>query len=75
MTSSFAIRLAGAAGEVTGSCTLVEAGSRRIAVDFGLIQGKPEREATNVDMQIDRPDWLDALALTHVHADHIGHML
>jgi metallo-beta-lactamase family protein len=74
MTSPFAIRLAGAAGEVTGSCTLVEAGSRRIAVVFGLIQGKPEREATNVDMQIDRPDWLDALALTHVHADHCGRL-
>lgn len=68
------IRLAGAAGEVTGSCTLIEAGSRRVAIDFGLIQGKPEREATNINMQIDRPDWLDALALTHVHADHCGRL-
>ena len=31
----------GAAREVTGSCTLIEAGGHRFLVDCGMEQGKP----------------------------------
>ena len=38
----------GAAGEVTGSCTLVEAGGVRFLVDCGMFQGGPEARTKNV---------------------------
>ena len=64
----------GAAGEVTGSCTLVETGRARVLVDFGLHQGDPESEARNVlPPQID-PSSLDAVVLTHAHLDHCGRL-
>ena len=74
MTSQISIHLAGAAGMVTGSCTLCEAPEGRIAVDLGLIQGTPEQEADNPHLPIDRPDWLDAVVITHAHADHCGRL-
>ncbi len=68
------VHLAGAAGLVTGSCTLVESPNGRLAIDLGLIQGTPEAEADNISLPIDRPDWLDAVVLTHAHADHCGRL-
>jgi len=38
----------GAAGEVTGSCTLVETGSARFLVDCGMFQGGPEARTKNL---------------------------
>ena len=37
----------GAAGEVTGSCTLVETGDVRFLVDCGMFQGGPEARSKN----------------------------
>lgn len=59
----------GAAREVTGSCTLLEAAGRRLLVDFGVEQGKDVYE--NAALPIE-PGEVDALLITHAHMDHIG---
>lgn len=63
----------GAAGTVTGSCTLLEAGGTRVLVDCGQFQGEDELERRNRGHHLGfAPDALDALVLTHAHIDHIG---
>ncbi|HEX6828682.1 MAG TPA: MBL fold metallo-hydrolase [Burkholderiales bacterium] len=62
----------GAAGEVTGSCFLVETGAARFLVDCGMFQGGREaarknREAFDFDLRA-----LDFVLLTHAHIDHSG---
>ncbi|MGA0872585.1 MAG: hypothetical protein ACO3SJ_06915, partial [Phycisphaerales bacterium] len=47
--SPFALTCFGAAGEVTGSCSLLETPAGRVLVDFGLFQGSRESEWRNVD--------------------------
>ena len=42
----------GAAGEVTGSCTLVETGKTRFLVDCGMFQGGPEARTKNLQALI-----------------------
>lgn len=64
----------GAAGEVTGSCTLVEAGEVRFLVDCGMFQGGPEarqknQRALNPGFDVRQ---LDFVLLTHAHIDHSG---
>lgn len=65
------IRFLGAAHEVTGSCTLLEACGKRILVDCGMEQGKDLYE--NTDLPI-APGEIDAMLLTHAHIDHSGHI-
>ncbi|MES2858877.1 MAG: MBL fold metallo-hydrolase [Pseudomonadota bacterium] len=62
----------GAAGEVTGSMHVVEAGGRRLLLDCGMQQGGPEREAANADPFPFDATRLDALVVSHAHIDHIG---
>ncbi|MGB4064775.1 MAG: MBL fold metallo-hydrolase [Azonexus sp.] len=64
----------GAAGEVTGSCTLVEAGGVRFLVDCGMFQGGPEarqknQKALNFGFDVRQ---IDFVLLTHAHIDHSG---
>lgn len=59
----------GAAREVTGSCTLVEAAGRRFVVDYGMEQGRDVYENTELPFA---PGELDAVLLTHAHIDHSG---
>lgn len=64
----------GAAGEVTGSCTLVETGNTRFLVDCGMFQGGAEARSKNL--------WtlnfgcnvreIDFVLLTQAHIDHSG---
>jgi metallo-beta-lactamase family protein len=63
------IQFLGAAHEVTGSCTLLEACGKRILVDCGMEQGKDLYE--NVPLPC-APGEIDALLLTHAHIDHSG---
>jgi len=62
----------GAAGEVTGSCHLVEAAGRRILLDCGLIQGGRKDEARNRSPFPFDPGGIDAVVLSHAHIDHSG---
>ena len=64
----------GAAGEVTGSCTLVETGDVRFLVDCGMFQGGPEARAKNhraLNFGFDVRA-IDFVLLTHAHIDHSG---
>ena len=62
----------GAAGQVTGSCHLVEAAGRRILIDCGMFQGGREIDEDNAgDFGFD-PASVDVLLLTHAHLDHCG---
>lgn len=64
----------GAAGEVTGSCTLVESGDTRFLVDCGMFQGGPEARAKNqraLNFGFDVRQ-IDFVLLTHAHIDHSG---
>lgn len=61
----------GAAHEVTGSCTLIEAGSVRGLVDCGMEQGKDLYE--NMELPVKAGD-IDFVLLTHAHIDHSGNL-
>ena len=65
------ITFLGAAHEVTGSCTLLEACGKRILIDCGMEQGTDIYE--NYDLPI-APGELDAICLTHAHIDHSGRL-
>ena len=68
---ALSVRFLGAAENVTGSCTLLEAGKRRVLVDCGMYQ---ERELRGRNWQpFPLPaDSLEAVLLTHAHLDHCG---
>ncbi len=59
----------GAAHEVTGSCTLLEAAGKHIVIDCGMEQGEDIYE--NCDLPIPAGE-IDAVLLTHAHIDHSG---
>ena len=59
----------GAAHEVTGSCTLLEACGKRILIDCGMEQGEDIYE--NCELPVSPAD-VDAICLTHAHIDHSG---
>ena len=62
----------GAAGTVTGSCSLIENGDLRFLIDCGLYQGnKSVRELNRQPFPFD-PGAVDFLILTHAHIDHSG---
>ncbi len=64
----------GAAGTVTGSRFLIEAGSDRVLVDCGLFQGlKILRERNWAPFPVE-PASIDAVVLTHAHLDHSGYL-
>lgn len=62
----------GAAGEVTGSCHLVELDGRRILLDCGLIQGARRDEERNREPFPFDPGKIDVVILSHAHIDHSG---
>lgn len=74
LTASPLITLHGAAGEVTGSCTLIESNGGRVLIDFGLFQGSPAEEWRNTDVPPIDFRALDAVIVTHAHVDHCGRL-
>lgn len=64
----------GAAGEVTGSCYVVDTGRARVMVDLGMHQGEREADEHNRRVPPIDPTKLDAVVLTHAHLDHCGRL-
>lgn len=67
----------GAAGEVTGSATLLQTATANVLVDFGLHQGSREIDRRNDSDALKRVlghGALDAVVLTHAHLDHCGRL-
>lgn len=64
----------GAAGEVTGSCSLIETTNQKILIDCGMFQGSEEHEQKNrLALQFD-PKGISAVLITHAHLDHVGRL-
>ena len=59
----------GAAHEVTGSCTYIEACGKKFLVDFGMEQGEDNFENAKIPVP---PQDIDFVLLTHAHIDHSG---
>ncbi len=62
----------GAAGEVTGSRHLIQAGDARVLVDCGMVQGGRDAPQRNRGPWGFDPAGLSAVVLTHAHIDHSG---
>ena len=65
------ITFLGAAHEVTGSCTLIEAGGKNILVDCGMEQGRDM--FVNQELPV-HSSVIDCVLLTHAHIDHSGNL-
>jgi metallo-beta-lactamase family protein len=68
------ITLHGAAGEVTGSCHLLDFGDKKILLDVGLIQGGHEDTLRNREEFDFNPHKIDAVVISHAHIDHLGRL-
>jgi metallo-beta-lactamase family protein len=68
------ITFLGAAGTVTGSKYLVEAGGKRLLVDCGLFEGSKELKQRNWESLPLDPTTIDSVLLTHAHIDHTGYL-
>ncbi len=69
-----ALTFLGAAGTVTGSKYLLEAGGERLLIDCGLFQGEKElrlRNWTPLSVPASSLQWV---VLTHAHLDHTGYI-
>ena len=64
----------GAAGGVTGSCSLLETNGQRFLVDCGMFQGDDELEKKNQEPLPFDPTTLTAVFATHAHLDHVGRL-
>jgi metallo-beta-lactamase family protein len=62
----------GAAGEVTGSCYLLDTGTARFLVDCGMFQGGRDADIKNQRFPAFDPSSIDFVLLTHAHIDHSG---
>ncbi|MFH1732386.1 MAG: MBL fold metallo-hydrolase [Planctomycetota bacterium] len=64
----------GAAGEVTGSCHVLETPAGRMMIDCGMFQGhRREAAEKNRKFPID-PGSIHAVVLSHAHIDHSGRL-
>ncbi len=64
----------GAAGEVTGSCNLLETKDYKILIDCGMFQGSEFSDKKNHQELSFNPQELSAVIVTHAHLDHVGRL-
>jgi metallo-beta-lactamase family protein len=64
----------GAAGEVTGSCHVLQVGGRTLLLDCGLIQGGDDPDRRNREPFPFDAAQVDAVLLSHAHIDHCGRL-
>lgn len=69
--SGLNLRFLGAAGNITGSCHLLETDTTRVMIDCGLYQERQYRNR-NWDPFPIAPSSIGAAFLTHAHLDHCG---
>lgn len=62
----------GGVGSVTGANFMLDTGEVAILVDCGLVQGDRFAQEVNSEPFAYNPADIDALIVTHAHADHIG---
>ena len=62
----------GAAGTVTGSKFLVQAGDRAILIEAGMFQGEKELRDLNWAEFPVPPKRITDVLITHAHMDHVG---
>jgi metallo-beta-lactamase family protein len=70
---SVKIGFLGAAGEVTGSCYLLQTDKSRVLVDCGMFQGRYSDDRNDDEFGFSPAD-IDAVVLTHAHIDHSGRL-
>lgn len=70
-----AITFYGAAGEVTGSCHMVEHAGKQLLLDCGMVQGRQQVLALQGFQFAFSPAAIDAVVLSHAHLDHSGLLL
>lgn len=64
----------GAAGEVTGSNSLLEATGHKILIDCGMWQGSEFNASKNFNPFPYDPKEISAVLVTHAHLDHVGRL-
>ena len=62
----------GGVGTVTGANFMLDTGDYALLVDCGLVQGSEFADEINAAPFAYEPSKVDALLVTHAHADHIG---
>lgn len=72
MSNTSTLSFHGGVGSVTGANFLLSTGSAQLLVDCGLLQGREFSVADNAAPFSYDPAAVDALFVTHAHADHIG---
>jgi metallo-beta-lactamase family protein len=68
------LQFLGAAGTVTGSKYLLEAGGERLMIDCGLFQGEKELRLRNWSPLPVPASSINWVVLTHAHLDHTGYL-
>jgi metallo-beta-lactamase family protein len=68
------LQFLGAAGTVTGSKYVLEAGGERLMIDCGLFQGEKELRLRNWSALAVKPSTIHWVVLTHAHLDHTGYL-
>ncbi len=66
------LHFCGANREVTGSCHMLDTGSKKVLVDCGMYQGGEFNEKKNHDVFPFDAAGIDVLLVTHAHLDHVG---